>query len=73
MLGLGSRQRDDYTVLYSLVELVRFKKLHSVAQFPSPGTVEESWQELKTHRESNLVLRQNVIRTENGAPPAANP
>jgi hypothetical protein len=42
MLGLGSRQRNDYTLLYSLVELVRFKKLHSVAQFPSPGTVEES-------------------------------
>src|SRR5712671_3432685 len=33
MLDLGSRQRDDYTFLGSLVELVRYRKLHLVAQF----------------------------------------
>src|SRR5229473_7142052 len=33
MLDLSSRQRDDYTLLRSLVELVRYRKLHLVAQF----------------------------------------
>src|ERR1700752_1830063 len=42
MLGLGSRQINDYIVLHSLVELVRYRKLHSVAQFLSPGSVEDS-------------------------------
>src|SRR5580704_1282258 len=42
MLGPGPRQRDDYTFLTSLVELVRYRKLHSVAQFLSLASPGES-------------------------------